>query len=125
MRKVQNVLERDTPVFRQKRREYRMELETVRTQDLGGFAAVQLLSDYTNELEVACTDWMQKAQAAQEQLQQGADLGNTRTKELEELLQKKEEEQFKTSRQSYHVPQELVPQKQIPPKRIPERPLPR
>lgn len=92
LRKVQNVLERDTPVFRQKRREYRMELETVRTQDLGGFAAVQLLSDYTNELEVACTDWMQKAQAAQEQLQQGADLGNTRTKELEELLQKKEEE---------------------------------
>jgi hypothetical protein len=92
LRKVQQVLEKDIPACATQRRAFRTELETVRNQDLGGFAAVQLLSDYTNILEEACMEWMEKEHEAQERLRQGADLDHSRTRELEELLQQKEEQ---------------------------------
>ena len=94
VRKVQHVLERDQTlsIGPPKQRTFRMELEDVRNQDLGGLAAVQVLSDYTQVLELACAEAIQKEQLAQQQLQQGADLGLSRTKELEELLQQKEQQ---------------------------------
>ena len=94
VRKVQHVLERDQTISitPPKQRTFQMELEAVRNQDLGGLAAVQVLSDYTQVLELACTESLQKEQLAQEQLKQGADLGLSRTTELEELLQQKEQQ---------------------------------